>query len=122
MVPVSTLNNNAASGTGDQSSSATIAAPSLAAPVRPGGVEAEFTPMPSPSQVEPYSGLRRGMLYQLARQGHIKTVSLRMPGKTRGRRLIVLATLRDYLRRLNAEQNAPAPSVNLPDRGDDVRA
>lgn len=62
------------------------------------------------------------MLYQLARAGHIKTVSLRMPGKTRGRRLIVLATLRDYLRRLNAEQNAmvPAPSFDLPARGNDV--
>ena len=119
---MSTQNTNAASGTGDPNSSATVAAPSIAAPVRLGGVEAEFTQMPSPSQVEPYSGLRRGMLYQLARKGHIKTVSLRMAGKARGRRLIVLATLRDYLRRLNAEQNAiaPVPSLNLPERDNDV--
>ncbi len=105
-VLMSTLNNNAACGTGDQNSSARFAAPSVAASVQQGGVEAEFTPMPSPSQVEPFSGLRRGLLYQLAREGHIKTVSLRLPGRTRGRRLIVLASLRDYLRRLNEEQNA----------------
>ncbi len=106
MVLMSTL-NTAASGTGQQSSSsATIAAPSIAAPVTPGVVEAEFTAIPSHSQVEPYSGLRRGMLYQLAKAGHIQTVSLRLAGKTRGRRLIVLSTLREYLRRLNAEQNA----------------
>jgi len=99
------MNNlNAVRRTG-QNSSATTAAPSIAAPVTPGGIEAEFTPLPSPGQVEPYSGLRRGMLYQLLRAGHIQSVSLRQPGKARGRRLIVLSTLRDYLRRLNAEQN-----------------
>ncbi len=101
-----TQNTKAVSGAGDQSSSATFAAPSIAAPVTPAGIEPEFCAFPGPAQVEPYGGLRRGMLYQLARDGHIKTVSLRMPGKTRGRRLIVLSTLRDYLRRLNAEQNA----------------
>jgi hypothetical protein len=92
--------------TGQQSSIATTAAPSIAAPVTPGGIEPEFTPMPSPSQVEPYSGLRRGMLYELWREKKIETVSLRMPGKTRGRRLIVLSTLKKFLRDLNAEQNA----------------
>lgn len=101
MIPLQT----AASGTGLKNSSATFAAPSIAAPVTVGTVEPEFTALPSPSQVEPYSGLRRGMLYQLAREGHIRTVSLRRPGATRGRRLIVLSTLKNYLRGLDANQN-----------------
>jgi hypothetical protein len=102
------IGNNAASGAGQQNSSATIAAPSIAAGVTLRGVEPEFTAMPSPSQVEPYSGLRRGMLYQLAREGLIETVSLRQPGRTRGRRLIVLESLKNYLRSLRQEQNANA--------------
>lgn len=104
MVPMSNQSPNAERDTGQ--SNATTAATSIAAPVTPGGIEPEFTPMPSPSQVEPYSGLRRGLLYQLWREKKIETVSLRMPGKTRGRRLIVLSTLKKFLRDLNAEQNA----------------
>ena len=98
---------NAASGIGEENSSATTAAPSIAAPARIGYVEAEFVAFPGPDHVEPYSGLRRGKLYSLALEGHIKTVSLREPGRARGRRLIVLSTLKAHLRRLNAEQNPP---------------
>ena len=101
-------NIDAEGGAGQLNSSATIAAPSIAAGVTLRGVEAEFTAMPSPSQVEPYSGLRRGMLYQLAREGLIETVSLRQPGRARGRRLIVLASLKNYLRSLRSEQCASA--------------
>jgi hypothetical protein len=97
---------NAARGTGEENRTATVAGPSIAAPVTLGYVEAEFTAFPGPDQVEPYSGLRRGKLYSLAREGHIKTISLREPGKARGRRLIVLSTLRQHLRRLNEEQNS----------------
>lgn len=98
--------HNAARETGQENRPATFATPSIAAPVTPVGVEPEFIAMPGVGQVEPYGNLRRGMLYSLEREGLIKTVSLRMPGKARGRRLIVLATLRAYLRRLNEEQNA----------------
>jgi hypothetical protein len=97
--------NKAARRPGQENSPVTFAAPSIAGGVRLSYVEAEFTSFPSQDQVEPYSSLRRGKLYSLAREGHIKTVSLREPGKTRGRRLIVLSTLKAYLRRLNAEQN-----------------
>ena len=109
-IVASIMNNavKAASEAGHQNSPVTFAAPSIAAPVSLGGIDPEFTSMPAPSQVEPYSSLKRGMLYQLARAGHIRTVSLREPGKTRGRRLIVLSTLREYLRRLDAEQNGDA--------------
>ena len=100
--------NNAAVGAGKQNNLATFAAPLIAEPHSPAGVEPEFIAIPGPSQICPYSGLRRGMLYALSREGLIKTVSLRRPGRTRGRRLVVLSTLRDYLRGLNAEQNAHA--------------
>jgi len=42
-------------------------------------------------------GLTRSHLYALAAEGHIRSVSLRRPGTTRGRRLFVVASLRDYL-------------------------
>jgi hypothetical protein len=60
--------------------------------------------MPSPGQTCRYSGLRRGVLYLLAKEGLIETISIRRKGRTRGRRLIVAETLRNYLRELRAEQ------------------
>lgn len=66
----------------------------------------EFLPMPGPGQTCPYSGLRRGALYCLWRDGEIETISCRRKNHTRGRRLIVAESLRNYLRRLRAEQNA----------------
>lgn len=84
----------------------TTEAPSIALPAPAViGVEPEFIAMPSPGRECPYSGLKRGMLYVLEREGLIKTVSLRRKGSARGRRLIVLASLKAYLRGLNAEQN-----------------
>ena len=64
----------------------------------------EFLPMPGPGQTCPYSGLRRGALYCLWRDGEIETISVRRKGKARGRRLIVAESLRKYLRRLRHEQ------------------
>lgn len=46
------------------------------------------------------------MLYQLAKEGLIRTVSLRRTGTTRARRLIVLDSLMRYLRGLDAAQNS----------------
>ncbi len=65
--------------------------------------DAEFWAMPSPG--ESLQGLRRGALYCLWRDGEIETISVRRKGHTRGRRLIVASTLRDFLRRLREEQN-----------------
>ncbi|MGB8170336.1 MAG: hypothetical protein WCF18_22730 [Chthoniobacteraceae bacterium] len=93
----------AASGSGLDLTTAPVAAPVLAA-VNP---TPEFVAMPGPGQVCPYSGLKRGMLYQLTKEGLIRTVSLRRKGTTRARRLIVFSSLMDYLRGLDAEQNAP---------------
>ena len=108
-------NTNAASGIGSSNSTTaiapgsaahTFAEPVIAEGIRPVVVEPEFIAMPAPGKVCPYSSLQRGMLYALERDGLIKTVSLRRKGTTRGRRLIVLSSLKNYLRRLDAVQNA----------------
>jgi hypothetical protein len=102
-MPMKIQNNKAVSGTGEFTSSPPEVAPVVAQyKVEPN----EFLPMPGPGQTCPYSGLRRGALYALWRDGEIETVSVRRKGKTRGRRLIVAESLRKYLRRLRAEQNA----------------
>jgi len=44
-----------------------------------------------------FSGIGRTSLYSLIGQGKIRTINLRKPGAIRGRRLIHLASLREYL-------------------------
>jgi hypothetical protein len=78
------------------------------APSRP-----EFVRMPRPGQFEPYSGLRRSQLYQLADEGLIQTITLRRRNKVRGTRLIVFDSLMAYLHGLKATQNPPK---TYPDR------
>jgi hypothetical protein len=91
----------AAHETGEFTSSAPdVALVRVAAPI-----EFEFLPMPGPGQVCPYSGLRRGALYALWREGLIETISLRRKGRSRGRRLIVAESLKNYLRGLREEQS-----------------
>lgn len=53
---------------------------------------------------EPYTGLTRSYLYQLAGQGVIRTVSIREPGKERGCRLFHLQSILDFI----ARQEVPA--------------
>jgi hypothetical protein len=48
---------------------------------------------------EYYSGLTRPKLYQLAAGGHIRSVSIREPGKIRGCRLFDLASILDFIAR-----------------------
>ena len=93
------VNNNAASGAGDQFTSAPVA------PVAGQQLnEPEFYAMPGPGQV--LEGLRRGALYCLWHDGEIETIAVRRKGKTRGRRLIVAESLKNYLRHLRQEQCA----------------
>lgn len=61
--------------------------------------------MPLPGKVEPLTGLRRGLLYDLARNGTIRTVLLRRPGAIRGVRLIDTRSLLGYLHGLCDAQN-----------------
>jgi hypothetical protein len=92
-----------ASGDGEQFTTLDVA-PSQAQ--QPPNEPVEFYSMPSGGQT--LQGLRRGVLYGLARDRLIETISVRRKGKSRGRRLIVAESLKKYLRRLRAEQNANA--------------
>lgn len=44
-----------------------------------------------------FSGIGRTSLYSLIGEGKIKTINLRRPGTARGRRLVHLPSLREYL-------------------------
>jgi hypothetical protein len=53
-----------------------------------------FTRFPRPGQREPFSGLCRSQLFALIKSGRVKSHSLKMPGCSRGVRLICCASLR----------------------------
>jgi len=53
-------------------------------------------------------GLTRSHLYQLSGEGKIRSVSLRQPGKIKGRRLFDCASIRKFLRDNYA---APQPAA-----------
>lgn len=71
----------------------------------------EFIRLPKPGEHCKYSGLTRSVLSRLAAEGKIRAVSLRDRGKLRGCKLINLASLLEYLRQLEAEQNETAKTA-----------
>jgi len=71
--------------------------------------DAEFVSLPGPGKRCPISGLSRSTLYQLASLGKIRMISLRRKGNLRGRRLVVVESVRQYLRTLDARQNQARP-------------
>ena len=52
---------------------------------------------PRPGEVEFYSGLGRGKLYQAEAAGKIKTASLKPPGAVRGVKLFNLQSVLEYV-------------------------
>jgi hypothetical protein len=48
-------------------------------------------------------GIRRGSLYNLLKDGEIKSVCLRRRGYKQGQRLIQIASVRDFLNRLQTQ-------------------
>ena len=52
-------------------------------------------------------GIVRSTAYNLANEGHIRTISLRRKGQARSVRLVSTASVRTYLNRLMAEQSHP---------------
>ena len=74
--------------------------------------EAEFVSIPRPGKRCPISGLSRSTLYQLEKLGQIRMISLRRQGNLRGKRLISVESLRNYLRTLDARQN-PLPAARI---------
>ncbi len=91
------IQNNQAAGSRGEFTTAEVA------PAAAQQSDAEFWAMPAPGQT--LQGLRRGALYSLISDSEIESVSVRRKGHTRGRRLIVAESLRNYLRRLREEQN-----------------
>ena len=78
----------------------------------------EWVPLPSGKEVEIHSGLRRGSLNQLVLpcaannfRPPVKSFAIKRPGAVKGRRLIVLASLLSFLRKLQQEQDAPPVTV-----------
>lgn len=74
-----------------------------------GDVLPEFLEVPDVPRV---FGLRRTTLYGLMKDGEIKSILLRRPGCQTGKRLVVAASVRDYLRRELEKQGGDyAPGV-----------
>jgi hypothetical protein len=74
------------------------------APVQAGDCNAqqpEFGRIPDATRMY---GIKRGCLYELLKRGKIKGVLLRVHGNKSGVRLIDLASVRDYIRQCQAEQ------------------
>ena len=70
----------------EQTLSATIKTPN-------GGTLPAYVRMPQPGTACPITGLRRGALYELAREGKIKTSTIRRKGSMRGIRLVNVESL-----------------------------
>ena len=59
--------------------------------------ESEYLPLPRPCERCRFSSLSRTGLVELLDSGAIKGVTIRKPGATRGKRLIVKQSLADFL-------------------------
>lgn len=73
----------------EQTLSATITTPS-------GTIAPAYVRMPAPGRCCPITGLRRGVLYELAREGKIKTATLKRKASNRGVRLLNVQSLLAY--------------------------
>jgi len=71
-----------------------------------------FTRFPRPGQREPFSGLCRSQLFALIKTGKVKSHSLKMPGATRGVRLIDCASLRAAIESFGDGQEKEVGVVN----------
>lgn len=82
--------------------------PSLTKPSEPSTAQTssveEWYRLPHPKGGRLF-GLSRSVLYKLAQEGHIKSVSLRKRGTMRGVRLIYGPSLQEFLMRQLEEQN-----------------
>lgn len=58
---------------------------------------------PRTNSVESYSGLSRAKLYELATEGHIRSVSIRKPGQIKGTRLFNLGSILGFIEKQEKE-------------------
>jgi len=78
---------------GEQTDETTL--PVSATPAHVAGQDPEFL---DARGVEARFSIRRSLLYELHNGGHIKSVSLRRRGQTRGKRLFAVDSVRAFLR------------------------
>jgi hypothetical protein len=77
-------------------------------PVQPGSsteADPEFVRVPGVTQ---RSGIKRGLTYRKIKDGTFKSVLLREPGNKQGCRLVYWPSVKTYLLRLMAQQEAEA--------------
>lgn len=72
----------------------------------PPQIAPEWIRLPAPGKAEPFTGLRRNVLYDLINARLVRSVSIKKPGAIRGVRLIETRSLLSYLDRLANEQAA----------------
>lgn len=80
-------------------------------PITPGVEKAQKTVAPinsgaewiRPASVPPFCGIGRSVLFELIRDGVIKSVMLRRKGASKGSRLISVASLRSYINGMEAK-------------------
>ncbi len=66
---------------------------------------------PKGSGTEFYSGFTRSKLYALASEGKVRSVSIREPGKIKGVRLFLLASVLDFIARCEVTANGEAAAT-----------
>ncbi len=81
-----------------------------------GSIRPEWLRLPKPGTACHYTGLTRTPMYGLIREGKVRSVVLRQRGKLRGIRLIDYASLIQFLRELDTEQNS---SLRPPNKAED---
>jgi hypothetical protein len=72
----------------------------------PSNITPAFTRFPRPGQREPFSGLCRSQLFALIKSGRLKSYSLKMPGTSRGVRLIDCDSLRAVIQSFGGGETA----------------
>jgi hypothetical protein len=95
--------------------SRTIAEPTLATV----DVEPEFVDSQS---LHAIFGIRRTLAYDLLSTGHIRSVSLRRPGNSRGKRLFLVKSVRDFLNSQLQEAEKVADAVRHEEAADTAAA
>ena len=68
--------------------------------------EPEFIRMPRQGSVCPWTGLSKAHLYNLAKEGKIRTFAVRARNATRGVRLVRLDSVLTFLAKCESEQEA----------------
>ncbi|MSU50386.1 MAG: hypothetical protein EXS37_15095 [Opitutus sp.] len=68
--------------------------------------DCEFLALPRPRERCRFSNLSRTTLVELLDRGEVQGVTIRRPGATRGKRLIVKKSLADYLYALASQANS----------------